>query len=337
MAPSTNPTIDPTSAPTQAPTSSPIVGSKQNIPRVILEWTQPATIDYFLQDPFSRFEATMEITVIDEGDILSINYLCQNCFVWQYKQSTDQEWIDIEYRNNPQISASITSNSATDIIANTLTIQSNRILYAGYCADENDIYRIFKPNNVYQLRLKVLSTNNEYIFSEISETVTITTNSVPSGGSCAVANIESIYPLQQFNINCNGWNSSQWSDVSSSLEYNALINDVSISNDYVSDPRQLSSRAPAGDIEITVLIRPDLYPSTVSCHHFTANFPPFEDVVESNSEIVKEILVRIDEIINTVSLAADPATATVLHNVIDSMYQIDSVSKERAQNKTMAI
>ena len=76
--------------------------------------------------------------------------------------------------------------------------------------------------------------------------------------------------MDRFSLDCS---------VQSGVEYNALINNVLINNEFVSDPTLLSGYAPAGDVSITVLARNNSYPAAVGCNTINARFRTFAEIL----------------------------------------------------------
>ena len=293
---------------------------------VNLQWLRPEISSYFLADPYSRFEISATITVDDPLNIFGINKLCQDCFIWQYKESIGQDWIDIDLVNNPQISSSITKDVQTNIITNTLTMQTGRIYKAGYCGDINDNHRIFQPDNLYEVRLKVISVNNEYIFSDQTEAIEITSNSLPTATNCEVPNINNIFPSQPYNLYC---------DSNQDLVFNALIDNVLMNNEYVSDPTSLQSIAPAGNTSITMLIRNTSFPNAISCISIDARFKTFAEItsdpnVTNASQIAQDALKRIENATKSTTLSEDPDVAVALYSVVNDIYQTNLSSRDEA-------
>ena len=86
-----------------------------------MKWSQPEILSYFLTDPYSRFEISAEITIDDPLIVWGINKLCQDCFIWQYKETSAQNWTDIDLAN-PQISMSITMYYNADLRLEVYTV-----------------------------------------------------------------------------------------------------------------------------------------------------------------------------------------------------------------------
>ena len=310
--PSTNPTKHLSNPPTNDATAAPI----KYVPRVTFRWTQPQIPSYFLHDPYSRFEATIDITTIDQQKVLQINALCSTCFIWQYKKQAGHEWINIEPENNPRISVAMNPNKEQNTITNMLTIQSSRTIHAGYCADENDIYRLFQPDDSYQLRMSVTSANNEYMFSDQSKPITVTTNSLPSNGDCEVLNIDSIKPTENYNLFCDNWSNQN------DLNFNAMISNVLMNDEFVSDP-SLGGIAPSGNISITVLIQNQSHASAISCYHINAAFRTFQKIAtDINSSSNDTIASIVEDTINFINNITKPSSLPQNKDSIVSIYTI---------------
>ena len=332
--PTEEPTFDPTAEPTTEPTNYPSTEEPSENPtsdptstyqpNITIEWSHQI-LKYYLPDPYQRFTISVKIRVHDPLEALRINQFCQDCFIWQYKdlQSTSKEWIDIKFDSNSQISVAITKNYEKDIITNRLTMQSGRRYNGGRCGDPSDDDRIFQPQHQYYLRLAVTSANNEYIFSDL-EPVNITTNSLPTVTDCKVVSISNLQPTQPYNISCNI--ASQ-----PNLEYNALIQDVRLNQNYVNDPTLLSSYAPVGNVTITVLVRDASVPHSIGCSSFIATFP----TIHSSNHV--DTLESIDNVIENVSLASEPDIAVALFIIINSLYENNIISQKEASDRVQIL
>ena len=337
--PTMDPSIDPTSIPTTQPTHIDYPSAAPIIPddrfNVTINWLQPMSSNYFLSDPYGRFEAVVEIMVEDDNNLLGINEFCLDCFTWQYldRDTETPIWTDIEYTDNPQISTFITSED--DIIINTLTMQSSRTLNAGYCADESDINRIFEPDSTYLLRLKVNNDGSDYIFSEDSDVTIIRTNTIPTIGYCQVENIGDLKPLDPFNLICDDNNGTEIS-----LEYNSLIDNVLINREFVDNITSLTGPSPSGNASITILIRNRIYPTSITCYDIDAQFRTFEEIFNDPDvnlteaeqvEIIESALNNVQNITKSISFADDPAAAVSLHSVVSDIYDSNLTTQEEAR------
>ena len=176
-----------------------------------------------MSDPYGRFEILIDLTVFDFDFIFGRIEQCQYCFTWQYNINNGSQWIDIDHINNNDISLSITRNilpsNSYGIYQYTikLIIQSIRRDKSGNCINNQDIINtIFLPNNYYQLRLKFLKINEQYRLSLESDSLTVKTNILPSGGECIIQDLDNLQPLDVYNLFCDYWLNQEY------LEFNAL-------------------------------------------------------------------------------------------------------------------
>eukprot|EP01083_Nonionella_stella_P060683 158347_1 len=162
--PTMSPSFDPSSNPTVFPILAPSAAFDVSFPGNGI----PISAHSFLGDPYGRFQASIDIMIYDENNVLGINALCSECFIWQYRSMSDGEgvWIDIEPANSNDISVynkHVITMNGTTTYQSRLTIQSSRRLNAGHCFDS----RIFTPGSVYELRLQ-FTVDREYRVSSIS-------------------------------------------------------------------------------------------------------------------------------------------------------------------------
>ena len=289
------------------------------------EYSQAQT-SYFLTDPYERFTISADIVVEDRKNVYGINKLCQDCFIWQYREppftgNSSSSWIPIDIANNPQTSMTITKNDQ-DIIINQLTMQTGRRFNAGRCGSLSDPTRIFQPEGSYQLRLQVISVNNaQRSYQNETQPVNITTNSLPVVGDCSVPNIEAIQPTDLYNLRCN--------DISNEpdLEYNALLNNVRFSEDYVNDPNLSTSYAASGNVTITILVREATFPTRIGCYPFIATFPTINETNIDNT------LNIIDNGTANTLLATDPDLAVAYSRILNNVYQDNLVSRDNVSGR----
>eukprot|EP01083_Nonionella_stella_P172281 590689_1 len=196
-APTSSPiTFEPTKTPTGYPTANPTT-SRPTEPaypvfNVSFKGDGGAPISHypFLSDPYGRFVAYIEVEVYDAESVLGVSALCAECFVGQYRLQNGV-WTDIDHANNNDISVYNTQNGI-NTYQSRLTVQSARRLKAGRCVDESDHSRIFKPDNIYELRLEFVT---DYL-SSTSNALSIETNRLPYGGDCMIQNFEHLEPLR---------------------------------------------------------------------------------------------------------------------------------------------
>eukprot|EP01083_Nonionella_stella_P221627 791616_1 len=325
--PSTSPSIIPTQSPlhsSDAPTSNPITSHPTMANQPVFTasfpgYGRPFSVHSFLSDPYGRFEASIEIRIVDQDNALGVTVLCTDCFIWQYR-SASGEWMDIDHSNDDDISVhnkQITQTDAITTYQSTLTIQSIRRLNAGRCVDDTTANtRLFTPGNGYELRLKFV-VDTDYFVSVTSNVLSIETNRLPSGGSCVVENMQRLKPLQEYNVYCDGWDSE--------VEYNAMVQDVLMNQaSFVSDARQLRSIAPVGNVSIIVLIKPKNESSAITCYPIHA---VFKSITNANTDA---LLSDVSSLTNATSLADNPSVAISLVSVIDDIFQHNRTTQAEA-------
>ena len=275
----------------------------------------------YLSDPFGRLEASITLSLTDESDNIGYGLSeCRQCFVWQYQSVGESEWNSFDVEGNGDISMSILKLNSE--YTSTLVVQSIRRLNAGYCVDDDAILdHPFQEGMHYQIRMKFESDS----FTEISGEKNLSTNSLPSGGSCVIQSIENLLPLEPYNLFCDFWETENETD----LEYNALIEDVMMSTDgFVDDARNLTGMAPAGNTSITVLVKMQNEYNAITCYEFTAAFKSVDDANANQS--VNDTLLVIDSITDSTSLGSDPDAAVSIHSVVENLYQSNSISRSKA-------
>ncbi len=324
-------TLQPTEVPSKYPTWSPITPepTPADLPfyNVSSKWLSPSIDEvFFLADPYGRFEATVKIRIIDPENVLGISSSCKACFIWQIKEINEPNWNDILIDNNDYISINNSEIDNTDDILSTLTIQSIRRLFSGYCDDKSIEYRLFESDKQYEMRLKIVSNNEEYDDEFISDTLQIETNNLPSNGFCVIENIENLIPLQIFNLFCDSW------DDQGDLQYNGLINGVQILSSFVDDARLIKSRAPVGDVAISVLLSYPEYPEAIECFNIYANFKEIEVIINQTNNTAEDFIDLVSEITNSTSFSTNPDVAVSTYTVIDNLYSSNLTSKENATN-----
>ncbi len=147
----------------------------------------------------------------------------------EYKQNND-EWEIFNYDTSTDISLYNKINNDMTMISSVI-VSSIRNKNNGYCYDINN-NRIFQFGNNYQLRLRILSEDQSETLPE-SESINVITNTITTSGSCSIQYNNNSFVLDQFNLNCNGF-----SHANSSLQYNALMNNILLSSQFVNDPKQ---------------------------------------------------------------------------------------------------
>eukprot|EP01083_Nonionella_stella_P038015 103556_1 len=79
----TRPTTTPTAYPTPNPTTSRPTESDQPVFNVSFPGIgAPLSRFTFMGDPYGRFEASIQVTVVDKEDVLGVTALCTSCFIW---------------------------------------------------------------------------------------------------------------------------------------------------------------------------------------------------------------------------------------------------------------
>eukprot|EP01083_Nonionella_stella_P117890 351749_1 len=327
------------------PTSSP----NQRLLSVL--FSRVIVANTFQGDPYGRLEASTEVSVLDWDNHLRISLSCTNCFIWQYQVENEyDEWTDIAHTDNDDITVynkQVSSGNATTwsnldnddyntVYQSTLIIQSIRRLNAGYCYDEDIANsRIFKPGNVYRLRLKVI----DFIESHFA---LIRINPLPSGGVCHVIgdhthDIHAHYipdVLEVFRLVCMDWTNH------ANLEYNALLrNTIMSKNGFVDDSSELASVAPAGEVQITVLIKEKEINASIACYTIHATFKSIADTIndrlnqnpsQNAATIISDLMDNIGAILNATALAENPDVAVSIVTAIEGIYDYDSSVQPRA-------
>ena len=283
----------------------------------------PSSSTPYLSDPFGRFEATITVIIDDESGVLGDVANCKSCFIWQYKSAGEPHWIQFAHDDNEDISMSI--QKTRNEYRSKLIVQSIRRLHAGNCVDDDLIEdHPFEEDMEYELRLKFVSgPAAAYYISEVSNPINITTNGLPSDGSCDVEDIDDILPLEPYNLLCSGWESD------GDLEYNALINGVAMNSDgFVEDSQDLRGKAPSGNVSIVVLVKEENKYNAITCYEIKTFFTPVDDLDE---EAVDGVLSSIDNITNGTSLAENPDVAVSIHSVVEDLYQSNLTTKTEAK------
>ncbi len=109
-----------------------------------------------MSDPWGRFQISVKINLFDESNVLAINEICKDCFVFEYRE-LNKPWTIIEINDNNDISMSIVkldNYNGMEIYIVTLTVQSIRRANGGYCKDLNaNNTRLFFPDKLYEIRV----------------------------------------------------------------------------------------------------------------------------------------------------------------------------------------
>ena len=318
-----DPTASPSSDPTKSPTTAHPTASNIMVNVSFAGDGMPTSSTPYLSDPFGRFEATITVIIDDESDVLGEVANCESCFIWQYQTDGNGDWIQFDHEENADISMSIKKSG--NEYRSKLIVQSIRRLNAGKCVDDElKADHPFGEDADYGLRLKfVSSSSSTYYVSEISNEINITTNALPSGGTCYVEDIDDILPLEPYNLLCSDWESD------GDLEYNALIDGVAMNTDgFVDDSQDLSGAAPSGNMTITVLVKEQNEYNAITCYEFVTTFKAVDDLDE---EAVDGVLSSIDNITNGTSLAENPDVAVSIHSVVEDLYQSNLTTKSEAE------
>eukprot|EP01083_Nonionella_stella_P289770 986074_1 len=320
--PTMSPSFDPSSNPTVFPILAPSAAFDVSFPGNGI----PISAHSFLGDPYGRFQASIDIMIYDETNVLGINALCSECFIWQYRSMSDGEgvWIDIEPANSNDISVyntHVITMNGTATYQSRLTIQSSRRLNAGHCfTPDSDNSRIFTPGNIYELRLQ-FTVDREYRVSSISNALSIETNSLPSGGVCVIQDLSNVEPLKPFHVLCDGW------DNETHLEYNALHKDVWINRgSFVDNATELEGIAPVGNVSITIMIKQKDVDNAITCYDIDASF----QTISGRSNATSNILSDIATITNTTSLSDHLDIAVSIFTVIQEMYDEELTTQDEA-------
>ena len=278
----------------------------------------------YLSDPFGRFEATINVVISDHNNILGDNVAeCVSCFVWQYRADDDNQWIDINHKENDDIS--ITISQELNEYTTKLILQSIRRLNAGYCVDDKaKANHPFQPDMEYQLRLKFVKDTDAIFISETSNVLYFETNDLPVGGKCIIQNECNLFPLEPYNLFCDFWETEN----GTALEYNALIGDVVMSSaGFVDDARAITGIAPSGNASITVLIKEQNEYNAITCFRINTTFKTIGEVLSESSEnltsteLVSNILEIIDNITATSSFTESPDEAVSICCVVGELYE----------------
>eukprot|EP01083_Nonionella_stella_P301832 1037784_1 len=307
----------------------------------------PISAYTFLDDPYGRFEASITILVSDPQRVLTVNAWCTECFIWQYRLSDsdlDCAWIDMEHQSNHDISVynkRVTSMQGITTYQSDLTIQSIRRVRAGRCVDERVTTPIFKPGNMYEIRLQFADDTGSVSLQ--SNALSIETNRLPSGGDCIIENIENLDPLQQYNLFCFGWENDDvllfQHNGAVNLEYNALLKDAVMNKGFVDDARNVQSVAPVGNVPITVLIKEKNAYNGITCHTIYAQFKTIvqtiddrlsQDPSQNASNIVDDILDNVTSITDTISFSNHPDVAVSIMTVIEDIYEENLMTQSEA-------
>eukprot|EP01083_Nonionella_stella_P011537 32734_1 len=348
LQPTPQPTPQSTKRPTPPPVDPPRTATTQPTPSphhslAGVSFPHPIVADTFQGDPYGRFEASIEALVHDEENHLRVSVSCAYCFIWQYRiANAYDEWTDIAPTDDNDITVyneQVSSDNGA-LYHSTLIIQSSRRLHAGYCYDADDNSRIFKPGSIYELRFQLVMP----IYSDF---LVIKTQSLPSGGVCLAARggdmstDDMLEPLQEFSLLCMDWSNH------ANLEYNALIQNTIMSKDgFVADAAGLTSVAPAGDMNITVLIKEKHPNAIIACDTIHVTFRSIAETIRdrldqnpsANSEaIVREMMNNVGAMIDSTALAENPDVAISISTVIEGLYSYDSSIKPQAAVMTDAL
>ena len=336
-----NPTADPiaifpSSLPTVTPSANPTTANptaNQALVIVIFDGIgTPTASTTFLTDPYGRFEAACTVSVGDDSLILDDLSECDSCFVWQYKSDGESEWTAFDVEGNDGISMSITKSG--NEYTSKLVVQSVRRQRAGYCVDdEGAANHPFAEDTVYQIRLKFDSDPYDYFVAEMSNSLDITTNALPSGGLCIIQNADRLDPLDRFNFFCVEW------DDDDDLEYNALIGDVVMDTDgFVDDAREIIGFAPSGNVTVTVLVKERGAYNAITCYAINATFKTMSEFVReqgngsntTSTHIVDGVLGEISNFTNNTSLSAKPDLAVSIQLVLEDLVRSNLTTESEA-------
>eukprot|EP01084_Bolivina_argentea_P162066 282065_1 len=317
-------TIYPTSQPTN-PSISPTAATLDPNNFVInSEWVLPNHYNYFMNDPFSRFEAQIKLSFLNIGKSeFSIN--CLECFVWEYKKentnSNTDEWEIFNHDASTDITVYNKINNDV-IVTGTLIISSIRNENNGYCFNVNNNH-ILQFGNIYKLRLRILSENNSQILHE-TQSINIITNTMITSGYCSVEYDNSSSILDKFNLNCNGFYHSS----NSSLKYNALMNDILLSSQFANDPTEITGLIGVGNNMKMVALIADEY-GTITCFKMNISFPDIN--VNDPNYFNDTLLPKINNVTQNKNLCGDQlSTAITIHSVIEEAHRLQLTSTDKA-------
>ena len=339
VSPSANPTIVPSGSPTSDPTSAHPTSADV---RVNVSFAGvPEISTSFLPDPYGlyiavhsllnseykllletdRFEASIIVIIVDDDNVLGEEPSeCESCFMWQYTSGERNEWSTFDYEVGGDISMSITNSG--DEYKSKLVVQSIRRLYSGHCVDDDDAAdHPFEEGTDYRLRLKFVSDSEEYYVSEISGESNFSTNVLPNGGECSIQNMDSLAPLDSFNLLCNGWRSAM------NLTYNALIDDVVMNTGgFVQNASQITGIAPVGNITIVVLVKEYDTFHAITCYEIDASF---SSITANETDAV---LNSIDSLVANESFAENPDYAVSIQTVVGDLFDGGLVNQSTASS-----
>ena len=258
--------------------------------------------------------------IIDEQGILGNDLSdCESCFLWQYASKGDNEWTTFEYDDSDDISMSMIRSQ--NVYKSKLVVQSTRRMHSGHCVHDDDASNHpFEEGTDYRLRLKFVSDSEDYYLSEISGESNFSTNTLPNGGECSVQNIDSLAPLETFNLLCDEWENEQ------NITYNALLQNVMMNTDgFVENASDITGIAPAGNVTITVLVRELNAYNAITCYEIDASFP----TISANETDV--ILNFIDSLIANESFYEKPSYAVSVQTAVEDMFDRGFVNQSVAR------
>eukprot|EP01084_Bolivina_argentea_P056972 104176_1 len=337
---SPNPTPAPTSAqsnPTTSIPTSPTIEPATQKPTNVWDdfvystWILPSYDNYFIGDPYSRFEAIIELsfTNIDESELI-IN--CLKCFIWEYREinpNTTDEWNIFNHETSSDITVynKISNGDNNNNLTSTLIINSIRRENNGYCFDENNV--IFEPGKVYELRLSVQNydyaqkRNSNPIYHQ-TESMHVVTNTMPTNGFCTIQFDDNSVVLDKFNLFCDEWS---WNENVDELEYSVLMNGVLLSSEFMDNATNINGLIGAGDnIEMIVLIKESVYYDGITC--FPIKNISFPDI---NINDINDIIRNITYMTENEELCFDALPdAVTIHSIIEEMYTSQLISTDEA-------
>ena len=351
--PTTDPTVNPTADPSTYPTTIPTIPTispttiptesvsvtfvGDGVPNVSLSGNASTSI---MSDPYGRLQASIEVEIYDKLDLLgniAIEH-CAQCFIWEYQMGNNSNWISFTAIPNDDISVynvKVNESNTRTEYRSTLPMQSSRRLEAGDCVDteyaaEN---RPILPNNSYAVRLRfeaLVNGANSSDLTVISETFAFQTNVLPSavGVECMVQDIASVLPMKPYYLNCSGLSDDN------NLEYNALIENVIISEEFVSNPTDLSSVAPIGTLSMIMLLREKPFVNAITCLSINATFNTMEMASAmsniSEYQIAEEVMSDMDSMIDNGTMSGQLDYAVSMQSCASSLYHGNLTTKDKA-------
>eukprot|EP01084_Bolivina_argentea_P288588 495344_1 len=355
MNPTKIPALQPSSAPTKPPSNNPTITPSYNpsimppnnhsktstispskyptTPTTIIigsKWKSPTINNvYLVSDPFSRFEAIIEISITNEdASIFSVN--CKHCFIWQYKQKEQNEWITINDKTATHTIYNTAKNQNNNIITSTFVIQSIRRQNGGYCFTEHND-RILQTKQQYEFMLQIVSKSNLQLLHQ-TDSLNVITNALPNGGYCDIKydrNDSNIKPIifRQFNLHCEGWNAIE-------LEYNVLMNNVLLSDHFVNNATDITGLIGAGNnLKIVALIKDQNYHNAISCFSIKIQNATF--VTIQNETVAQTVKKKIQNITQTDEFCGNKLhVAVAVHSTIQELNNLQLTTKHENEMLT---